>query len=177
MAAISREIFSLEKSNYCRKWWWSKAFDMLAAITICKWKIYSLSGRYHLLEIITTKKKKHVCQKKKYSTYRPMKKVPCFRKQDIFFLWPYCKNLKNSDIRKIAVIILKLWVLLYHRVMCIKDVDRIADSIVCGPWSECRAGYQSIFSIRNLYRYKMIDIRCIYKMIDIRCIIWYFLQY
>ena len=39
MAAISQEIVSQEKSKYWRKWWLSKAFDMLAAsIMICKWK-------------------------------------------------------------------------------------------------------------------------------------------
>ena len=29
---------------------------LAASIMICKWKIYSLSGRYHLLELIMTKK-------------------------------------------------------------------------------------------------------------------------
>ena len=59
MAATSREIVSQEKSKYCREWWSSKAFDMLAAsVMICKWKIYSLSGRYHLLELIMIKKNK-----------------------------------------------------------------------------------------------------------------------
>ena len=33
-------------------------------------------------------KKKNLNKKKRYPTYRPMKNVPCFRKQDNFFLWP-----------------------------------------------------------------------------------------
>ena len=38
---------------------------MLAASMICKWKIYSLSGRYELLELIMTEKKSVYLSKKK----------------------------------------------------------------------------------------------------------------
>ena len=62
------------------------------------------------------------CQKKTNLTYRPMKKVPCFRKQDIFFCGPIFKiqvrtvyqnistfNLINITIKNIAINTGRLW--------------------------------------------------------------------
>ena len=37
---------------------------------------------------LVVEKKNKNNKNKNNPTYRPMKNVPCFRKQDVFFLWP-----------------------------------------------------------------------------------------